>query len=157
MHKDADIHDVKLRDRINLRPRYAAVVTACTAVKPSHDTEVVIEPRILSENETSCENRPVEFERVIVARSFVVVLTLTHRYNAVRGHRTGSNNSGTVITAGGKQIKQKIIHTITETNRTTSDKSKEVRSAHVRIKMLRSTYVPYAKRVAAEAETEETA
>ena len=23
----------------------------------------------------------------------VVVLTLTHRYNAVRGHRTGSNNS----------------------------------------------------------------
>ena len=24
----------------------------------------------------------------------VVVLTLAHRYNAVRGHRTGSNNSG---------------------------------------------------------------
>ena len=24
----------------------------------------------------------------------VVVLTLTHRYNAVRCHRTGSNNSG---------------------------------------------------------------
>ena len=24
----------------------------------------------------------------------VIVLTLTHRYNAVRGHRTGSNNSG---------------------------------------------------------------
>ena len=24
----------------------------------------------------------------------VVVLTLTHRYNAVRGHMTGSNNSG---------------------------------------------------------------
>ena len=24
----------------------------------------------------------------------VVVLTITHRYNAVRGHRTGSNNSG---------------------------------------------------------------
>ena len=23
-----------------------------------------------------------------------VVLTLSHRYNAVRGHRTGSNNSG---------------------------------------------------------------
>ena len=26
--------------------------------------------------------------------SFFVVLTLTHRYNVVRGHRTGSNNSG---------------------------------------------------------------
>ena len=24
----------------------------------------------------------------------IVVLTLTHRYNAVRGHRTGSNSSG---------------------------------------------------------------
>ena len=24
----------------------------------------------------------------------IVVVTLTHRYNAVRGHRTGSNNSG---------------------------------------------------------------
>ena len=37
----------------------------------------------------------------------VVVLTLTHRYNAVRGHRTGSNNSGAKIkiTSGGKQIK----------------------------------------------------
>ena len=27
-------------------------------------------------------------------KEVVVVLTLTHRYNAVRGHRTGSNNSG---------------------------------------------------------------
>ena len=25
-------------------------------------------------------------------RQVVIVLTLTHRYNAVRGHRTGSNN-----------------------------------------------------------------
>ena len=29
--------------------------------------------------------------RVVVV---VVVLALIHRYNAVRGHRTGSNNSG---------------------------------------------------------------
>ena len=35
----------------------------------------------------------------------VVVLTLAHRYNAVRGHRTGSNNSGAEIISGGKQIK----------------------------------------------------
>ena len=26
--------------------------------------------------------------------TIVVVLTLTHRYNAVRGHKAGSNNSG---------------------------------------------------------------
>ena len=30
-------------------------------------------------------------EQVVVA---VIVVTSTHRYNAVRGHRTGSNNSG---------------------------------------------------------------
>ena len=44
----------------------------------------------------------------------VVVLTLTYRYNAVRGHRTCSNNSGGEdwkITSGGKQKKQKILHT----------------------------------------------
>ena len=31
---------------------------------------------------------------VVVVVVVVVFLTLTHRYNAVRGHRTGSNNSG---------------------------------------------------------------
>ena len=35
----------------------------------------------------------------------VVVFTLTHRYNAVRGHRTGSNNSGAEDYLGGKQNK----------------------------------------------------
>ena len=28
----------------------------------------------------------------VASAAAVVVLTLTHRYNAVRGHRTGSNN-----------------------------------------------------------------
>ena len=47
-----------------------------------------------------------------------VVLTLTHRYNAVSGHRTGSNNSGAEDYLRGKnKIKQKMTHTITETNR----------------------------------------
>ena len=30
----------------------------------------------------------------VIYSVYVVVLTLTHRYNAVRGRRTGSNNSG---------------------------------------------------------------
>ena len=42
------------------------MVTAYTDVKSPHYTEVVIEPRILSETEM-CENRPVEFERIIEA------------------------------------------------------------------------------------------
>ena len=36
---------------------------------------------------------PVMFDVVVVV-VVVVVLTLIHRYNAVRGHRTGSNSSG---------------------------------------------------------------
>ena len=47
-----------------------------------------------------------------------VVLTLTHRYNAIRGHRTGSNNSRAEDYLKMKtNEKQKIIHRITETNR----------------------------------------
>ena len=54
---------------------------------------------------------------VVCARLGVVdVLTLTHHYNSVHGHRTGSNNSGVKITSGGKQIIT-IIHTIPEENR----------------------------------------
>ena len=40
--------------------------------------------------------------------TIVVVLTLTHRYNAVRGHRTASNNSGAEkLPQEKKQIKAK--------------------------------------------------
>ena len=69
VHNDAEVHAVKLRKRINLCPRHGAIITAFTDVKPSHGTEVVIESCILSENELSCEDRPVEFERVIAART----------------------------------------------------------------------------------------
>ena len=55
----------------------------------------------------------------------VVVLTLTHRYNAVRGQRTGSNNSGAEDYRRRKtNKKQKIIHKITETNRKPQTKIK---------------------------------
>ena len=36
----------------------------------------------------------------------VVILTLTHRYDAVRGHRTGSNNSGVEDSPRGKTNKK---------------------------------------------------
>ena len=75
MHKDAEVHAVKLCDRIDLRPRRSAVITAFTDIKPPQHTEVIVEPRILSENEMSCDNRPVEFERVIVARTLTTRLT----------------------------------------------------------------------------------
>ena len=74
VHKDAEVHAVKSCNRIDLRPRHSAVITAFTNIKPLQDTEVIIEPRILSENEMSCDNRPVEFERVIVARTLTTWL-----------------------------------------------------------------------------------
>ena len=49
--------------------------------------------------------------------SDVVGLALTHRCNAVRGHRTGSSNSGAEnYLRRETNKKQKVIHTITETN-----------------------------------------
>ena len=50
---------------------------------------------------------------------FLVVLTVTHGYNAVRGHRTGSKNSGVgyYLRRKKKKIVEIIIHTKTETNR----------------------------------------
>ena len=64
----------------------------------------------------SAIKHPAHHLNVVVV---VVVLTLTHCYNAVRGHRTGSNNSRAEdhLTSRRKtNKKQKIIHTITETN-----------------------------------------
>ena len=38
VHKDAEVHAVKLCNRIDLRPRHNAVITACTDIKPLQDT-----------------------------------------------------------------------------------------------------------------------
>ena len=67
MHTDAEVHAVKLRSRIDSCPRHGAVITSFSDVKPSQDMGVVSEPRLPSENETSCENHLVEFERIIIA------------------------------------------------------------------------------------------
>ena len=59
------------------------------------------------------------------ANPYLVVPTLTHRYNAVRGHRSGSNNSGAEDYLRRKTSqKPKVIHTITETSRIPQTKLK---------------------------------
>ena len=65
-HKDAEVHVVKLCNRIDLHPRHSAVITACTDIKPRQNMEVIVEPHTLSTKDMSCDNRPVEFERVIL-------------------------------------------------------------------------------------------
>ena len=67
---------------------------------------------------------------VAVVVAVVVVFTLTHRCNAVRGHRTDSNNSGAEDYLWRKTSKRKkIMHTTTETNRMPPTKNTKVRSA----------------------------
>ena len=74
VHKYAEVHAVKLCNRIDLCPRHSAVITAFTDIKSLQSTEVIIEPCILSENELSCDNRLVEFQRDVVARTLTTWL-----------------------------------------------------------------------------------
>ena len=41
VHKDAEVHAVKLCDRIDLRPCHSAVITVFTDIKPLQDTQVI--------------------------------------------------------------------------------------------------------------------
>ena len=70
VHKDAEVHAVKLCNRIDLRPRHGVVMTAFIDIKP-----LKIRKLSPSENEMACDNRPVEFERVIVARTVTTWLS----------------------------------------------------------------------------------
>ena len=67
VHKDAEVHAVTLCDRIDLRPRHSAVIAAFTDIKPVQDTEVITLGKLYV-------NRPVELERVIVARTLTMWL-----------------------------------------------------------------------------------
>ena len=95
-------------------------------------------------------------QAVPVAPRNVVVLTLTHGYNAVRGHRTGSNNccGAEHYLRRKKNKEQKIVHILTEANRIPQTKFKR---RDMRTYVSDTYQVLYAKRVAEETETEETA
>ena len=63
-------------------------------------------------------NYDVRTTAVLYERVVVVFTLLSHGYNAVRGHRIGSNNSGAEDYLRRKtNKKQKIIHTMVATNR----------------------------------------
>ena len=72
----------------------------------------------------------------------VAVLTLTHHYNTVRGHRTGSNNSGVeayLRRNTNTPSKKEQIHTITETNRIPQAKIE----GEISVRMYVSRYISY--------------
>ena len=67
VHKDSHEQDVALSERVKCC--HATVAIAYTNTKPSIDTEVVVEPCILSKTELSHSDRPTVFEHAIVART----------------------------------------------------------------------------------------
>ena len=74
-----------------------------------------------------------EQNRKATSLYFVFFLTLTHRYNAVHGHRTGSNDSGGVEDHLRRKVKVKILdnYTIIETNYIPHTKNMKVRSYEI--------------------------
>jgi len=58
-----------LRRRYNIRPGHEIIVRVYAETEPFRDTTVVIEPRLLTTGEISSGEFPIDFERVIVART----------------------------------------------------------------------------------------
>ena len=62
-------HTIHLNRRYNIQPGHAAIVRAYSEKKPFRDTTVVIEPRLLTADEIESGEFPIEFERILVART----------------------------------------------------------------------------------------
>ena len=74
VHKYAEVHAVKLCNRIDLPPPSQCRDHCFYRHQTTPRYGNFYEPRILSENDMSCDHRPVEFERVIVARTLTTWL-----------------------------------------------------------------------------------
>ena len=69
VHHDAEGVDVRLRERVHLKPRHEALVVAFTDCLPAHDSTVVVEPLIMSELEFLESSSSSVFEKIIAART----------------------------------------------------------------------------------------
>lgn len=89
VHRNAVEHPVFLRERFNIRPGHAMIVQAFTDIKPLADTDVVVEPRVLSTSQMMSADAPVEFERLIVGRT---ISTWNARDGSVYVHVANTSN-----------------------------------------------------------------
>ena len=69
-HHDAEGVDVRLRERVYLKPRHEALAVVFTDGPPAHDSTVVVEPLIMSELEFLESSSSSVFEKISVARTF---------------------------------------------------------------------------------------
>ena len=67
VHHDAEGVDVRLRERVDLKPRHEALVVAFSGCLTAHDSTVVVEPLIMSELAFLESSSSSVFERIIVA------------------------------------------------------------------------------------------
>ena len=67
VHHDAEGVVVRLRERVDLKPRHEALVVAFTDCLPAHDFTVVVEPLIMSELNCLESSSSSVFEKIIVA------------------------------------------------------------------------------------------
>ena len=69
VHVDAPQISVTLHECVTITPLHEALVLAFTDCCPDSDCTVVVEPRLVTEEEMSRVDRPAVFESLIVART----------------------------------------------------------------------------------------
>ena len=70
VHREAEEHTIRLNRRYNIRPGHATIVRAYFESELPRDTNVVIEPRLLTAaDEFESGEFPPEFELVLVSRT----------------------------------------------------------------------------------------
>ena len=69
VHTDATELDVSLSQRVDIKARHVVVVTAYTNIKPSVDTEAVIEPWFPTKPKFPFSEIPSVYEQIMVART----------------------------------------------------------------------------------------
>ena len=69
VHRDADGVNVRLRERVDLKPRHEVLVVDFTGCPPAHDSIAVVQPLIISKLEILESSSSSVFEKIIVTRT----------------------------------------------------------------------------------------
>ena len=95
VHRDADVLSVTLCETVDLKPQHECLAVAYTDRLPPEDCTVVVEPRVVTEDEFHTNTNVAPFQNIIVARTLatwhasdgsVVVQIANPSSNGVRLH-----------------------------------------------------------------------
>ena len=68
-HRDADTFSVSLCEKVDLKPEHEGLAVVYTDCLPPEDCTVVVEPRIVTEDDFSNDANLAPFKKIIVART----------------------------------------------------------------------------------------